>query len=161
MTFEQIDNAPTKGKISETEMYTFFNKRSQTIPNTPTRFENKFIPTQVIREKEIRSELQKINSEYRLKAPGVWKNYQLVEVMWPESPLADKHNNKFPLSDGGATPKLAANTTMETFVQQTKNCMSCHTNASLKINVNGTDKTISTDYSFIIPLLYKYSSVKK
>lgn len=149
MTFEHNDNAPAKGEGLK-ETYSFYKKDSRKIPNTPPEFGDISTPIQVVREKAIRSELQKINEEYQKKAPGVWKNYQLVEAMWPESPLADKDNRTLPLSDGGATPILAANTTMETYVQQTRNCMSCHNKAQVNVN----SKKISTDYSFIISLLY-------
>ena len=75
------------------------------------------------------------------KADSVLHNYRLMSAQWP-----------LPQSDAEkptvfhAQPRFAANTTMETFTQDTSSCMGCHAMArSMK-----PDQFVSSDFTFTL-----------
>jgi len=83
------------------------------------------IPTQVCRTTPIDPQVTALNDQVRqvLGELGgntrVFANYQLVGVLWSNSPTD--------VEPSGATPPLLANTTMETYLQPLpKGCMVCH-----------------------------------
>jgi hypothetical protein len=71
----------------------------------------------------------------QMSARSVFKYYRLIDVQWPSNPTRIPPQAPTPLSAGGITPApdsyIVANTTMETFVQTTKACMTCHMNAPI------------------------------
>ena len=73
-------------------------------------------------------------------AQSVFLNYKLVNVVWANSPEVISPGEKVPLPDGNQQPNpsstIVANTTLETYFQQTKSCLFCHQNASLKQQSN-------------------------
>jgi hypothetical protein len=63
-----------------------------------------------------------------------WKNYQLLNVQWPQSSSNDiGQPAKFtPLSSGSPNTSTLMNPVMETFQQQSKySCLYCHVNAKV------------------------------
>ncbi|WP_144241463.1 hypothetical protein [Janthinobacterium agaricidamnosum] len=66
---------------------------------------------------------------------SVFKNYQLVDVLWANSPVMIPPGAVVPLPAGNPQPspqtRIVANTTMETYFQTTKNCLFCHQYAAI------------------------------
>ncbi|APJ02472.1 hypothetical protein [Silvanigrella aquatica] len=64
---------------------------------------------------------------------SVFLNYQLVNVVWANSPQIIQPGAPVPLTDGNQQPSdtIVANTTMETYFQETKSCLFCHQYASI------------------------------
>ncbi len=166
-TFEHINNAPNANKQNMLAWYTFYNLNCdpktdhyQCAPNaqpasaTP---QNPYFPNypkdpydapiQVVRLTPIPSDstnnvaglnawVQK-NVIAQANPNSVFLNYQLVNVVWANSPEVIEPGARIPLPDGNQQPDPAnttvANTTLETYFQQTKTCLFCHQNASLKM----------------------------
>ncbi|MFK2890927.1 hypothetical protein [Dyella flagellata] len=107
-----------------------------------------------------------------MPAKSVFNYYRLIEVQWPNAPAPLPPGSVTPLTTGDITPNastlITANTTAETYVQNTHTCMSCHMNApiatpssvALMRVQNGsmqrqvmlgkqTTSTYASDYSFI------------
>jgi len=72
---------------------------------------------------------------------SVFLNYQLVDVLWSNAPTVIPAGARVPLPAGTPVPaaatRIVANTTMETYFQQTKNCMFCHQYASVAASASG------------------------
>jgi hypothetical protein len=77
-----------------------------------------------------------------LPAKSVFNYYRLVDVQWPRTGIADPTPGpglKVPLTMGNPMPKgnaggptqIVANTTMESFQQNSNSCMDCHVFASI------------------------------
>jgi hypothetical protein len=160
-TFEHVDNAPEIGQnIDPSQTFSFFDSEcdicilnteppSKTPVPTPAR-------VQVRREQTIPQPIHDINAAARAaiveEHPGsVWQHYQLVNASWP--------NNGQKLS---GTPTAAPvplelfqflstegrktnNVTLETY-QQSKDCMDCHRNADIALNV---PTPYAADFSFM------------
>lgn len=110
-----------------------------------------------------------------MPADSVFNYYRLIDVQWPNQPTAVKPGTLTANMPGGdITPspqsRIVANTTMETYVQTTAACMSCHQAAPIaqpqqqaRLLQNGVRKRIvsitqvptlqspvpAADYSFI------------
>lgn len=90
-------------------------------------------------------------------AASVWQYYQLVDVLWSDSPVNDNAPGTTPpptpLSISGVTPSMSmrpvANTTMETYAQAF-NCLHCHRNAKIAPSPGDSILTFASDYSFAI-----------
>src|SRR5262249_36859493 len=82
---------------------------------------------------------------------SVFLNYQLVDVLWANSPAVVPKASPAPLSAGNPLPNPAihkvANTTIETYFQNTFTCLDCHTQAAIAFSV--TSKKMGSDYSFL------------
>ena len=157
MTFEHVNNAPIEGQADPNKRYSFYNPKSNAIPNqSPVPGKDSLnTPVQVVRIKQNAPDqgIQDINAycQNLIKQSNpnsVWQYYELVNVQWPANPVPDNANNggQYPLQDGAINPKNIANTTMETYAQ-TDYCMQCHQygNASTAAGNN----TWATDYSFM------------
>jgi hypothetical protein len=61
---------------------------------------------------------------------SVFQNYQLVDVLWANNPSSIPPASRTPLTSGDPQPNPAfekvANTTLETYLQNTDTCMDCH-----------------------------------
>ena len=94
-------------------------------------------PMQITRVTPVRDEPNQVSAWAwgQMSARSVFKYYRLIEVQWPSNPTRIPPQAPTPLSAGGITPApdsyIVANTTMETFVQTTKACMTCHMNAPI------------------------------
>lgn len=110
-----------------------------------------------------------------MPADSVFNYYRLIDVQWPNQPMAVKPGTTADHMPGGdITPstqtRVVANTTMETYVQDRLACMSCHQSAPIaspeqqaRLLRNGVRKRIvsiaqapspqsslpAADYSFI------------
>jgi hypothetical protein len=91
----------------------------------------------------------------RSNPQSVWQYYQLVNVLWPESPAPitkfdGRPGPQIPLTDGGATPDVVSNVTMETYIQQS-NCLTCHRRATIAPSQQAGDAPLwAADYSFML-----------
>jgi hypothetical protein len=95
--------------------------------------------TQAVRIYPIYKYTEQINDAWRAKLRGtVWANYRLIGSQW------QKGETRYPPN----APAYLANTTLETYIQPTASCITCHGDAGI---VFGKD-TISTDLSFIFPV---------
>lgn len=65
------------------------------------------------------------------------ENYQLITTQWPAKP------NNPGATNGDPTPTVSANTTMESYIQSSSNCMNCHGMATLP------GLSVKADYSFL------------
>lgn len=101
---------------------------------------------------------------------SVYLNYQLVNTLWATSNTPIPAGSHTPLTEGDPSPGInqekVTNTTLETYVQTSLTCLSCHTNApiakatrpaTLKIQdpvIAGTPATstnpYASDYSFLM-----------
>jgi len=92
-------------------------------------------PVQVTRVTDIAkndSSAVQLNAAYRPLLKGtVWANYQLIGTQWTGE------------LGTGAKPALLANTTLETFIQPTSSCISCHGAATLPQNT-----AVTSDFSY-------------
>lgn len=154
-TFEQVDNTPDPQKLEQDNVQGTFafwssecaavsecklnaNKRPESKSNskhflwslTPP-YANKYQPTQVVRENLISPNAWTIvnNEEWHqlfkkaLKKQictgkdedcnSVWQYYQLIDTQWQRRDLPHE-------------PLILANTTMETYLQESSSCVTCH-----------------------------------
>jgi hypothetical protein len=99
--------------------------------------------TQAVRVYPIYYYTEKINQAWRAKLKGsVWANYRLIGSQWQ---LAES----FPPPNA---PAMLGNTTLETYIQPTASCITCHGDFAA-INFKGNK--ILTDMSFIFPVYAK------
>jgi hypothetical protein len=169
-TFEHIDNVPDNPQQAEMEnrRWSFYNPGCfNCVPNTPPVLlpgDNKqylwdtAMPyaasygvtppsqsgstkygTQAIRVYPVYKYTEMVNQLWQAQLKGsVWANYRLVGTQWQRGDV--KAGTPLPMA-----PNFLANTTMETFMQDSSSCISCHNHASVKFN----NDTIPTDLSFI------------
>jgi hypothetical protein len=155
-TFEHVDNAPTAGNLPSSgsgPQYTYYDAgcNPQTdpykcVPNPPTQdpgpppsppFD---APVQAVRQLAIPSTTTNNvaglnawvwNLIKQSNANSVFLNYQLVDVLWPNSNTPVAPGQRTPLPTGAPQPSQAvANTTLETYVQS-ETCLVCHINAPI------------------------------
>jgi hypothetical protein len=66
---------------------------------------------------------------------SVFLNYELVNTLWPNSPATIPPGSRVPLTEGDPQPpqttEMVANTTLETYVQNTLTCLDCHASAAI------------------------------
>lgn len=118
-------------------------------------------PMQVVRSNPLPNYVTSLNAYVqgliRKENPNsVFLNYQLVNVMWPSRNTTIPPGSPRPLTDGNAQPPLTqgglANTTMETYFQTTKTCLTCHTAAPISSNTSQGSTSFASDYSFLFLL---------
>ena len=93
------------------------------------------VPNQVRRVAPLTIQLQQLNQRQQqaIRATGsVLQNYELVGAQWP-------------LAGGGVVPPFLANTTMESFVQESS-CLGCHAAAGTL----RTGKFVPSDFLYLI-----------
>lgn len=141
-TFEQVDNVTATGPVPAsyndpncTGPYCSPPNQSPLISGQP--FDS---PNQVTRLTSLYPEAIAANTKYQSALKGTpFQYYHLVTTQYPTDP--DDPGN--PL--GTPTPNVAANTTMESYIQDTSSCMACHSTARVP---GGTQA--KTDFSFIL-----------
>lgn len=95
--------------------------------------------TQAVRVYPVYKFTEQVNNAWRAKLKGtVWANYRLVGSQWQKGETI--HPN---------APAYLANTTLETYIQPTSSCITCH--GDFAYVLSGKD-TIRTDLSFIFPV---------
>ena len=111
-------------------------------PNTQTPTGT---PNQVTRVLKSNKALRNLNHRMHRrfkKHQSVLQHYRLMSAQWPiQTEASTKHPTVF-----RAQPPFSANTTMETFAQETSSCMGCHVmSRTLK-----PDQLVSGDFSFTL-----------
>lgn len=169
-TFEHIDNTPDNAQEAQnsTRRWSFYNPGClNCVPNdtpafkkddhkvyrwdsaapyakryavnAPSQINIGPFGTQAVRVYPIYKYTEQINNAWRAKLKGtVWANYRLIGSQWQQG-----ETHPPPLA-----PALLANTTLETYIQPTASCITCHGGAY----VTAGKDTIKTDLSFIFPV---------
>lgn len=155
-TFEHIDNVPPSEFDSTTNKvvskpksgvtYSYYNANA-TNPNqspckasAPSDCQPFTKATPLTRVTPIRDSAKGVNQKYQsgnLVKGTVLENYQLITTQWPTQP------NNPAVTNGDPSPTIAANTTMESYIQSSSNCMNCHGAAALP------GLQAKADYSFL------------
>jgi hypothetical protein len=173
-TFEHIDNTPDN--VQEAQMrkkrWSFYNSDClNCVPNDTPAFQNgdnkvyhwdstppwakryavgapsqlnvgPLFGTQAMRVYPIYKFTEQLNNAWRAKLKGtVWANYRLIGSQWQKGETI--HPN---------APAYLANTTLETYIQPSSSCISCH--GDFAYIVSGKD-TIWTNMSFVFPVFAK------
>lgn len=123
-------------------------------PNTPPQYYlgdgcPAPVPTQVTRLNAIDAAATAANTAARsaigsaFPNDSVWNNYELVNVLWSTNvPISQPRS--VPQTFNSPQPNAnMANTTMETYIQQSK-CIDCHQNATI-----AGSNTLPADFSFV------------
>ena len=170
-TFEHIDNTPDNAQEAQLDMnkrWSFYNAAClNCVPNDTPAFQQgdsqryRWSPTppyaaqyavygpsqnnvgpfgtQAVRVYPIYRYTEMMNNAWRAKLKGtVWANYRLIGSQWQKGEVRYPPN----------APANLANTTLETYIQPTASCITCHGGAYV---VSGKD-TVYTDLSFIFPV---------
>jgi hypothetical protein len=91
---------------------------------------------------------------------SVFVNYQLVDVLWANAPAVVPTAAAVPLTAGNPLPNpmihKVANTTLETYFQNTFTCLECHTKAA--IAPAAATQILASDYSFLFGMADSSSS---
>lgn len=154
-TFEHKDNCPDVGAGSKGDQWHYY---SDTLNPKNFNMPPQQNPAQVVRMTPLPDEVKALNEKYQgairrdnqkhgIQSP--WPNYQLVNTQWPSNSITVPPLTKAPLPGGNAIPRILANTTMETYVQDLS-CLHCHINA--RISADGADEAsaeFASDYSFV------------
>ncbi len=157
-TFEHVDNDPDLEAVKSTaRQYTFFNPKCnpqtdpyQCTPNqmpvpapTGTATMSPYnAAVQVVRQLSTSPMVNAINSSVWQIMPGnsVFKNYRLIDTIWPTSNQQVAPGSNVPLTDGAPQVDMQpmTNTTMETYFQNPgiyaipkDGCMDCHVGATI------------------------------
>ena len=162
-TFEHEDLAP-ETNIKESDVdWLLYNPAKYNEPANQTPVVGKdsiTTPVQVIKDPAAapREDAIALNDFVKeriasLNPKSVFQYYKLVDSQWPSSAVADVDNNTFtPLKNGGKTPTVLTNVTMETYIQGIS-CLDCHIGAGIK-HAPGTPEYAS-DYSFMFGMAQK------
>lgn len=180
-TFEHIDNVPDVANApTPTYGYNFYNanctptpvalKNGKTVtvpctPNTPPPYylsEGRVAPIQVTRVNSIDPEdavpinTRMQNNIKTFYPNSVFQYYQLVDVIWSQLPIPDptkpiqapQNINASSMLSGKA---IVANTTMESYVQDSNTCYSCHKYSTIADYSKDTiNNNVFGDFSFAI-----------
>ena len=156
-TFEQVDNVMSMSGAEPS----FNNPDCKAKDCLPNQQMEPSTPNQVERINEIPDEnpdcdkthtavdnIELLNEEIRQSLAdigSVFQYYQLIGTQWPYR-NSNESGDELVDTVFEARPPILANTTMETFVQESSSCMGCHSiSRTLK-----PDKFVSADYSFTL-----------
>jgi hypothetical protein len=156
-TFEHVDLAPVEGESPDPKVdYILYNPDCPECPVNKAPVEGVTQLTDPTQVEKLRMALPQqeadelnawaIKSLKKENPKSVFLNYRLVDAQWPSSAVNDLVN-QIPLSDGGKTPSVLTNSSMETFVQDLS-CLSCHVSGGISRYADSTS-TYSGDYSFL------------
>lgn len=153
-TYEQVDNVPGLDHSTATNtVFSFYGDRcvncltnQQTIPGVPNQVTRRTpIPHQDPDCSQTTQAVDNIAELNRLVQEGlkdsVWANYELINAQWARPKSA---SDQSPVTLFKVLPALLANTTMETYIQETSSCMGCHSMA----RSSNVKKFASADFSF-------------
>ena len=192
-TFEHIDNVPnTASETPPPYGYNFYTKNCTpkqvslkgggtatvncTANVSPPYYLSQAgpVPIQISRVNSIDPEdAAPINTKMQNSIRGFYPNsvfqyYQLVDVIWSQLPQADpttpiqapRKLNSSSMTSGKA---IVANTTMESYVQNTNTCISCHVYSTIApYDKDTVNNNIFGDFSFAISAAnYPKSNLKK
>jgi hypothetical protein len=100
--------------------------------------------TQVTRTYPIYGPTQQMNTAWQQKLKGsVFQNYQLIGSQWLSTANEPIHGVPQP----PPAPPLLANTVIETFMQDTSNCIKCHNGSTNTFSF--APDTLRYDFSFL------------
>lgn len=180
-TFEHVDNVPdANGGTPPPYGYNLYNAacKAQQVslkgggtatvtctPNTPPPYylsQAAAVPIQITRVNKIDpQDAVPINAlmqgNIRKFYPNsVFQYYQLIDVIWSQNPQQDPTTPikaPFPLNASAMTSgsRIVANTSLESYVQNTLTCFSCHKGATIAAYPKDTvNNSIFGDFSFAI-----------
>lgn len=143
-TFEQVDNVDPKAPFAS-----YYDAQAShpnqspcqpnVIPCTPKAGASFTTPDPLTRLTPIMTETLSVNQKFQSMLTGsALQYYQLVTTQRPNNP----NDPGDPL--GTPEPNIAANVTMESYIQESSNCMACHQTAS------GIDSPYHSDFSFLL-----------
>ncbi|MCV6636325.1 c-type cytochrome [Candidatus Albibeggiatoa sp. nov. NOAA] len=143
-TFEQVANVESVGNLPAS----FNNPDCQGDYCTDNSQTPDYTPNQVTQVLPIEASLQRLNTiqQQHLATQAGYKvlaNYQLMSAQWP---LPKRPHDTTPETVFDVQPTFSANTTMETFAQESSSCMGCH----VMSRTMRPDEYISGDFSFTI-----------
>lgn len=177
-TFEHVNNDPDVNQVQAGGLsaYTYYNPNCnkatdpyQCAVNTQpppcgtstTPPCNYAAPMQVVRTNPLPNDVVTLNNYVhseiqKANANSVFRNYQLVNVMWPNNNTTVQPGATTPLTAGNPQPPTTqgglANTTMETYFQTMPACLNCHVYASISSNSSHGSTNFASDYSFLFLL---------
>ncbi|WP_299495713.1 hypothetical protein [uncultured Shewanella sp.] len=143
-TFEQVDNVDPQATFAS-----YYNPNATNpnqspcqqgvIPCTPKEGTSFTTPNPLTRLTPIVADTLSVNKSFQSMLKGsALQYYQLVTTQRPNNP----NDPGDPL--GTPEPNIAANVTMESYIQESSNCMACHQTAS------GIDSPYHSDFSFLL-----------
>jgi len=183
-TFEHIDNVPGNKNSSGDYNFYNANCQSQTFPvpqnclpkdstspvtvscqaNLPPPYYLRKggpgpVPIQITREQPIDDNARQVNEilqDFIAKnyPNSVWKNYELVNVIWSSNPAQNPQTpDTVPAKLQAMLPGGVdvANTTMESYAQN-KNCIDCHQYAAIAPTIQVPKPKWQADFSFAFSL---------
>lgn len=99
-------------------------------------------PNQVKRATPIAAATQSLNKSIQtLLGAAKLSQYELIGAQWPIPPMAQDTN---PATVFDVTPAILANSTMETYIQNSSSCMGCHAMA----RSTNPNQFVAADFSF-------------
>lgn len=138
-TYEQVDNTTAIHPVTPLNDPSCPPERCTPNLQTPEG-----VPTQLTRVIPISEETDTLNQLLQsspLLQHSYLRHYELVSTQWPVDGAKEPEKTVFTVQ-----PELLANTTMESFAQNTSSCMGCHV---MSRTLNPT-QYISADYSFTL-----------
>ncbi len=151
-TYEQVDNVEGQTPSFRNPHCTDCLANQQGppgFPNQVTRLNP--IPSRdpdCARPDESNDNLQDLNQRMQAALPpSVWRNYEVLGAQWPLAqtpPSPSEASAHQPTTVFSVRPALLANTTMETYIQNTSSCMGCHAMA----RSSNPQHFVSSDFSF-------------
>lgn len=192
-TFEQIDNVPNLSGSQPPSGYNLYNANCTSqkvtyntgkgdttivvscVPNTsPGYYLNnaKPVPIQITRVNAIDTQDASLintkmqNNIKQFYPNSVWQYYQLIDVIWSQNP---KPNPTKPVQAPNVPTNMlsgssiVANTTLESYVQNTSTCYSCHQGSNIApLPTDTVNNNVFGDFSFAIGFAtYPANVVKK
>lgn len=153
-TFEHVDLAPEVSTCANDKVdWLLYNPENcETKPNASPDPKTQSLtdPIQIIKDPIATPQEDAVNlnnfAHARIKEQNpnsVFQYYRLVGTQWPAGAVADKDNStSSPLVDGGKTPIVLTNVSMESYIQNFS-CLSCHVDATI------SGGTFPSSYSFL------------
>ena len=160
-TFEQEDNAPPENGAAGSTVYSYYNpactgckpnvppalingektyKWSATAPYAQRYAVNGKYGTQVVITQPIFGETEDANRRWHEKlGKSVWSHYRLVATQW------ENHESR----SAAGIPPVAGNAVLETYIQPTSSCISCHSSATLAAHLPNKPAP-SAGFSFLL-----------
>lgn len=144
-TFEQVDNISTAPGVfssyynpsapaDKVNQSPCVNHATPCVPKPGASFQT---PNPLTRVTPIAASTSSVNTAAQAELDNTFlQYYQLITTQWPSDPN-DPGNPA-----GSPTPGVAANVTMESYIQPTSSCMDCHSTAVVKPGKK-------SDYSFL------------
>ena len=176
-TFEHVGNAPSASDVKSGNLapsYLYYNPKCDPATDpykcaaNPTQCPktgeaNDCVnapydaPEQVVRDQAIPTAVVSLNEAVwglieKANPMSVFRNYQLVNVLWPNAPFTVSPGSRTPLLAGNPQPPppaAVANAVIETYVQN-ESCLTCHVDGA----VASTSKPLAASEITVTPPLF-------